>query len=77
MPKRREINRDAPLQTISATSYITGESRTALRQLCREGRIPHVRRGEGKNATYLINVPLYLKMLDAESNSNIRSEARV
>lgn len=76
MPKRREINRDAPLQTISATSYLTGESRDALRRGCKEGRIPHVRRGDGGNATYLINVPLYMKMLDAESSSNLRSEAR-
>lgn len=76
MPKRRKPNLDAPLQTINASSYITGESRDALRRGCKEGRIPHVRRGDGTNATYLINLPLYLQMLDEESRANLRSEAR-
>lgn len=76
MPKRNEISHDAPLQTISRAAYITGESKTRLRIGCKEGRIPHVRRGDGANATYLINLPMYLQMLDEESKSNLRSEAR-
>lgn len=75
MPRRSPINIDAPLQTINNTSYITGESRGAIRAGIKAGRIPHCIRGSGRNATYLVNVPLYLEMLDAESRANMRSEA--
>ena len=74
MPRRSTFNPDAPLQTINATAYITGESRGAIRAGIKEGRIPYCTRGSGSNATYLVNVPLYLEMLDAESRSNMRTE---
>lgn len=75
MPRRSIFNPDAPLQTINHTSYITGESRSAIRAGIKTGRIPHCVRGSGSNATYLVNVPLYLEMLDAESRANMRTEA--
>lgn len=72
MPRRSTINLDAPLQTINNASFITGESRGAIRAGIKAGRIPHCVRGSGSNATYLVNVPLYLEMLDAESRANMR-----
>lgn len=76
MPKRA-FNPDAPLQSINHTSYITGESRSAIRAGIKAGRIPHCVRGNGSNAMYLVNVPLYLEMLDAESRASVRTEARI
>ena len=75
MPRRSTFNPDAPFQTINSTAYITGESRSAIRAGIKAGRIPHCVRGSGNNATYLVNVPLYLEMLDAESRGNMRVEA--
>ena len=76
MPRRSAFNPEAPLQSINNTSYITGESRSAIRAGIKAGRIPHCVRGSGSNATYLVNVPLYLKMLDAESKANMREAAQ-
>ena len=75
MPRRKAFNPDAPLQSVDNTAYITGESRNAIRAGIKAGRIPHCVRGSGKNAMYLVNVPLYLEMLNAESRANLRSEA--
>ena len=72
MPRRSTFNPDAPLQTINNTAYITGESRTAVRAGVKAGKIPHVVRGSGSNAVFLVNLPLYLQMLDAESRANMR-----
>lgn len=72
MPKRSTFNPDAPLQSVNHTSYITGESRSAIRAGIKAGRIPHCVRGRGSNAMYLVNVPLYLKMLDEESRANMK-----
>lgn len=69
---RRAFNPDAPLQSINNTAYITGESRSAIRAGVKAGRIPHCKRGSGTNAIYLINLPLYLRMLDEESMTNVR-----
>ena len=74
MPRRSRLNPDAPLQTINSAAYLTGESRSAIRAGIKAGRIPHCVRGSGSNATYLVNVPMYLEMLNTESVANMRKE---
>ena len=74
---RGETDVNAALQSLKRTSWITGESVSYLRKGCREGRIPHVVRGSGSNAQYLVNVPLYQAMLDRESMSNTKAPAGV
>ena len=71
MPRRSTFNPSAPLQTINNTSYLTGESRGAIRKGIKAGRIPHVVRGSGSNAVFLVNLPLYKEMLDAESRASL------
>lgn len=75
MPRRRAFNPDAPLQSINDAAYITGESRNMIRAGIKAGKIPHCVRGSGNNAMYLVNVPLYIEMLNAESRASLRSEA--
>lgn len=74
MPRRSVFNPDAPLQNIKNTAFITGESQSAIRAGIKTGRIPHCVRGSGSNATYLVNVPMYLEMLNTESVANMRKE---
>ncbi|MBQ2062634.1 MAG: hypothetical protein II458_08190 [Oscillospiraceae bacterium] len=71
----KPINMDAPFQTIDHTSYLTGESRDAIRKGIKAGRIPHIVRGSGNRFTYLVNLPKYMEMLNSESMSNV-GEAR-
>lgn len=71
----KPINIDAPFQTITATSYLTGESRCAIRKGIRAGRIPHIVRGSGGRFTYLVDLPRYMEMLHSEAQGNTR-EAR-
>lgn len=73
MPKRT-VDLSAPYQTIENASRLTGLSRDYIRRGVRAGTIPFVRAGGG-NSPYLVNVPLYLEMLDAESRANMRTEA--
>lgn len=67
MPKRK-IDLTAPFQTIEAASRLTGLSRDYLRKGVRAGKIPFIRAGGG-NCPYMINVPLLMRQLDAESES--------
>ena len=67
----KPINLDAPFQTIDHASYLTGESRDAIRKGIRAGRVPHIVRGSGNRFTYLVNIPKYLELLNAESMSNV------
>lgn len=69
---RRQTEQTAPFQTIASTARITGLSACSIRQGVRDGTIPHVRRGDGGNAVYLVNLPLFLRLLEGESLENLR-----
>lgn len=51
-------------QTIAEASRATGLSQYFLRHGCRDNSIPHIRAGATK---FLINVPLMLQRLNAQS----------
>ena len=70
--KRRVGDSSAPFQTIASTARLTGLSACSIRQGVKAGTIPHVRRGDGGNAVYLVNLPLYLRLLNGESLENLR-----
>lgn len=53
----------APLQDIDNTSRLTGASKYFIRNGCRDGSIPHIKSG----SKYLVNLPLFLEMLDRMS----------
>lgn len=71
---RRQSDQAAPFQTIEATSRITGLSRDFIRRGVKEGRVPYIRGGSG-NSAYMVNVPLFLRHLEAEAAASIRKEA--
>lgn len=73
MPKRT-VDLSAPYQTIENASRLTGLSRDYIRRGVRAGTIPFVRAGGG-NSPYLVNVPLFMHQLEAESIGNISPEA--
>lgn len=50
-----------PFQKIPEACRTTGLSQYFLRKGCRDGSIPHVMVGVGRNCTYYINVPAMLK----------------
>lgn len=66
MSRKRQTDSGAPFQTIDATSRITGLSRDYIRRGVKEGRVPYIRGGSG-NSAYMVNVPLFLRQLEAES----------
>lgn len=61
--RTKTIDRDAIFQPIRGAAEITGFSTKYLRDGCRAGRIPHVRVG----SDYRVDMPLFLKLLRAES----------
>lgn len=69
---KRQTEQTAPFQTIAAAARMTGLSACSIRQGVRDGTIPHVRRGDGGNAVYLVNLPLYLRLLNGESLESLR-----
>ena len=71
MSRKRQSESGAPFQTIDATARITGLSRDFIRRGVKEGRVPYIRGGSG-NSAYMVNVPLFLRQLEAES---LRGEA--
>ena len=62
MPKR-QFNKEAPLQSLSGASYLTGLSVGFLRQGCKNGTVPHIRVGK----EYRVNVPALLRQLEVAS----------
>ena len=62
-------NTQTPFQTIRDACATTGLSMYYLRQGVKAGTIPHLRSGE----KYLINVPLLMEKLDAESRRGTAS----
>lgn len=69
LPKRT-VDFTAPFQTIDNASRITGMSRDFIRKGVRNGRIPFIRSGGANgNSAYMVNVPLFLQQLEAESRA--------
>ena len=64
------MSQDKIFRTVREFCSISGLSIKMIRDGCKNGTIPHIRVGEGENARFMINVPLYLKQLDMESLHN-------
>ena len=54
-------------QTIKEFCSFSGLSCKMIREGCKNGTIPHIRIGEGKNARFMVNAKLYLEQLDQQS----------
>ena len=65
MNKNRTYNANDRFQTIKDASRTTGLSQHYLRQGCISGEVPHIMSGK----TYMINVPLLIEKLNAQSVS--------
>ena len=74
MSRKRQTDSGAPFQTIDATARITGLSPGYIRSGVKEGRVPYIRGGSG-NSAYMVNVPLFMKQLEAEASASLRGEA--
>lgn len=61
----------APFQKIADACKSTGLSQRYLRKGCKDGSIPHIRSG----TAYYINVPQFLRQLDAETAVHLDGEA--
>ena len=55
--------KDKPYLNIRETCNATGLSQRFLREGCKNGTIPHIMSGN----TYMINIPLMLRILDEQS----------
>ena len=53
--------------TVKESCAVSGFSCKAIREGCKNGTIPHIRIGEGDNARFMINMPLWLEQLNRES----------
>ncbi len=53
--------------TVKEFCSVSGLSCKMIREGCKAGTIPHIRIGEGENARFMINAPLYLEQLNRES----------
>lgn len=60
-------NMEPIFQTVKAFCATSGLSVKKIREGCKAGTIPHIRVGEGENARFMVNVPLYLEQLNKES----------
>lgn len=67
MPKRT-TNLDAPYQSISAASRLTGLAQGFIRAGCKSGAIPHIMCG----GEYRICMPLFLQLLETESAASVK-----
>lgn len=61
---------EAMFSSIREAAIETGLSQYMIRIGCREGSIPHIRRGE----KYYINMALFRRQLDGESLEQLRGE---
>jgi len=55
---------DAIFVPIKEACKRTGLSMKALRTGCKKKEIPHIRIGDGENARFMINLPLFLEQLN-------------
>ena len=54
------------MTSLKDASQRTGLSYTSLRKMCNEGKCPHIRIGEGRNASIKINLSAVCRMLNGE-----------
>lgn len=57
------------LISLNKAVSVIGQSKKSLIQGCKNGSIPHIRVGEGKNARFMINLPKYLEQLNQETTN--------
>lgn len=69
---KRAFDPNAPYQSISGASRISGLAQGYIRNLCKSGKAPCLRVGQ----EYKINMALFLQQLENEAVANIRQEAR-
>ena len=53
--------------SVKESATLTGRSQKSIREGCKNSTIPHIRVGEGANARFMVNLPLYLEQLNRES----------
>ena len=70
---KRKFDPDAPYQSISGASIITGLARGYIRDGCKSGKIPHLMVG----GEYRVCMSLFLQQLEAEAAANMKSEVRL
>jgi len=56
--------------SINECSKLTGLARGHIRKLCREGSVPCLRVGEGRNASYKIHLARFCDMLESRVSGN-------
>ena len=54
------------MTSLKDASKRTGLSYTSLRNMCNEGKCPHIRIGTGRNASIKINLSALCRMLNGE-----------
>lgn len=67
MPKRK-TSPNAPYQSITGASRLTGLAQGFIRAGCKAGTIPHIMCG----GEYRICMPLFLQSLEAESAASMK-----
>lgn len=65
----KQYDANKPFQTIADAARTTGLSQFFIRKACREGTCPHIRAGK----TFMINVPLLVQQLNAESTATAKA----
>lgn len=53
--------------TARKTAALTGLSYRSILDGCKNGTIPHIRVGEGKNARFMILLPKYMEQLNKQA----------
>lgn len=64
--QKSDYDRNAPFQSILNAARTTGLSQFYLRQGCKAGTVPHIKSGN----CFMVNVPLLVQKLNAESLQN-------
>lgn len=70
MESKDAINYQMQFVTVKQAVYHTGLSEHYIRQQLQTGRIPHIMAGK----KYLINLPLFKEMLEAQSREGCSNE---
>lgn len=61
------MSNDAVFVKAKVACNRTGMSYKAILKGCKDGTIPHIRIGEGENARFMVNLPLFMEQLNRES----------
>ena len=65
---RRMFDPDAPYQSITGASRITGLAQGFIREGCKQGVIPHIKCG----SEYRVCMALFLQQLETEAADSVR-----